>query len=97
MRLALTWSKTMNLSAMTREQLEAMVLSMKAKPQRGLILKVAKGGGISLYGMGRFPTTLYKEQWLRVLDNQQEIRDFIDTNDALLSQGKDDPRFAKAE
>ena len=86
----------MNLSAMTREQLEAMVLANQAKP-RGLSLKVGKAGGISLYGMGRFPTTLFKAQWLKVLDSQQEIRDFIEANDHLLSQGKDDPRFPKSE
>lgn len=47
-------------------------------------LKVSEKGGVSLYGLGRFPITLYKEQWTKVLDMSDEIRAFIKKNDARL-------------
>ena len=47
-------------------------------------LKVSEKGAVSVYGMGRFPVTLYKEQWLRLLDMSEEIRAFIAANDAQL-------------
>ena len=45
---------------------------------------VSQKGGVSVYGLGRFPVTLYKEQWLRLLDKKEEILDFIKENDAQL-------------
>ena len=51
---------------------------------RGLSLKVSQKGGVSVYGLGRFPVTLYKEQWLRLLDIVDEIRTFIKDNEADL-------------
>jgi hypothetical protein len=74
-----------NLSTMTREQLEAMVLKFQSQPQRKLTMKVSEKGALSIYGMGRFPVTLYKQQWLRLLDAGQEIKDYIELNDSLLS------------
>ena len=47
-------------------------------------MKVSEKGGLSVYGMGRFPITLYKEQWLKLLDLSAEIRAFIAANDAQL-------------
>jgi hypothetical protein len=47
-------------------------------------LKVSDKGGVSVYGMGRFPVTLYKEQWLRLLDMADEIRAFIAANETAL-------------
>ncbi len=49
-----------------------------------LRLKVSEKGGVSLYGMGRWPVTLYKEQWLKLLDMADEIRAFIKANDSKL-------------
>jgi hypothetical protein len=49
-----------------------------------LRLKVSEKGGLSVYGLGRFPVTLYKEQWLRLLDFADEIRSFLKENDRLL-------------
>ena len=55
------------------------------KSGRGkLAMKVSEKGGLSVYGMGRFPVTLYKEQWLKLLDMSDEIRAFIAANDAQL-------------
>jgi len=47
-------------------------------------LKVSEKGGVSVYGLGRFPVTLYKEQWAKLLDMADEIRAFIRENDSRL-------------
>lgn len=49
-----------------------------------ITLKVSTKGGVSLYGMGRWPVTLYKEQWTRLLDHADEIRKFLADNDSKL-------------
>lgn len=58
--------------------------ALKARVQRGTHLRVSDKGGVSVYGLGRFPVTLYKEQWLRLLDLAQDIRVFIREHDAEL-------------
>jgi hypothetical protein len=50
----------------------------------GIRLKVSEKGAVSVYGMGRFPVTLYKEQWLKQLDMSDDIRAFIAANEAQL-------------
>jgi hypothetical protein len=50
----------------------------------GALLKVSEKCAVSLYGMGRFPVTLYKEQWLRTLGNASEIEAFIHDNESRL-------------
>ena len=60
-----------------REQIE------QRKPGQ-LRLKVSEKGALSVYGLGRFPVTLYKEQWMRLLDYAEEMRSFIKDNDQLL-------------
>jgi len=50
---------------------------LKNKTVRGLSLKVSEKGAVSLYGIGRFPVTLYKEQWLKVLGMKDEIETFL--------------------
>ncbi len=63
--------------------------ALKRKTERGVSLKVSAKGAVSLYGLGRFPVTLYKEQWTRVLDMADEIRAFIVEHDAeLKTKGK---------
>jgi hypothetical protein len=57
---------------------------LKGQRARGVSLKVSEKGGVSVYGMGRFPITLYKEQWLKSLDMSDEIRAFIRDNEATL-------------
>jgi hypothetical protein len=73
------------ISTMSREQLEAMVLSMKAQATRKLTLKVSEKGAVSLYGMGRFPVTLYGQQWEKLLGEAATIRVFLADNASLLS------------
>ena len=66
------------------ERLRAENAQLKSKDKGGLTLKVSEKGGVSLYGMGRFPVTLYKEQWLRILASAAEIEAFIRENDSKL-------------
>jgi len=66
------------------ERLRAENEQLKGQRARGVTLKVSEKGGLSVYGMGRFPITLYKEQWLKLLDMADEIRAFIRANDAAL-------------
>ena len=66
------------------ERLKAENEALKKGKPRGVSLKVSEKGALSLYGMGRFPVTLYKEQWAKILDMAEEIRSFIRDNDHLL-------------
>jgi hypothetical protein len=66
------------------ERLKAENAQLKNKKTAGLSFKVSEKGAVSLYGMGRFPVTLYKEQWLRVLASAPEIEAFIRENDSKL-------------
>jgi hypothetical protein len=66
------------------ERLRNENAALKKETSAGVRLKVSEKGGVSVYGMGRFPVTLYKEQWLRLLDMADEIRAFIAANEAEL-------------
>jgi hypothetical protein len=57
---------------------------LKRSASSGIRLKVSEKGAVSVYGMGRFPVTLYKEQWIKLLDMSAEIRAFIAANEAQL-------------
>lgn len=57
---------------------------LKGQRTRGVSLKVSEKGGVSVYGLGRFPVTLYKEQWTRLLEMADDIRTFIKENDGKL-------------
>jgi len=68
------------------ERLRAENQSLK-QPQRGRVyLKVSEKGGLSVYGMGRFPITLYREQWEKLLSMADEIRAFIRDNEQTLKK-----------
>ena len=66
------------------ERLRAENERLKRSQSRGVTLKVSEKGGVSVYGLGRFPVTLYKEQWTRLLDMADDIRAFIRDNDGAL-------------
>jgi hypothetical protein len=66
------------------ERLRAENEALKARGGRSVALRVSEKGGVSVYGLGRFPVTLYKEQWLKLLDMAEEIRTFIADNEAKL-------------
>ena len=66
------------------ERLRAENAALRARGSRGTSLKVSEKGGVSVYGLGRFPVTLYKEQWTKLLDMADDIRAFIAEHDAEL-------------
>lgn len=66
------------------ERLRAENEALKARGSRGVSMKVSEKGGVSIYGLGRFPVTLYKEQWGKLLDMADDIRAFIKENEAQL-------------
>lgn len=72
------------LERLTREN-EALKAQSKAKPGQ-LTLKVSAKGAVSVYGLGRFPVTLYQEQWNRLLDHAAELRSFIKANESQLKK-----------
>jgi hypothetical protein len=76
---------------MSQESLESEIARLRAenaalrsRPPRGAQLRVSDKGGVSVYGLGRFPVTLYKEQWRRLLDMADEIRAFIQEHEREL-------------
>jgi hypothetical protein len=66
------------------ERLKAENESLKSRAGRGISMKVSEKGGLSIYGLGRFPVTLYKEQWVKLLDMGDDIRAFLKENDSKL-------------
>jgi len=66
------------------ERLKAENERLKSQRGRTTSLKVSEKGGVSVYGLGRFPVTLYKEQWGKLLAMADEIRAFIKEHDAEL-------------
>ena len=66
------------------ERLRSENAALKKGAAAGVTLKVSEKGAVSVYGMGRFPVTLYKEQWLKLLDLSDDIRAFIAANDGKL-------------
>jgi len=66
------------------ERLRAENDALKKTSAKGLSMKVSEKGGLSVYGLGRFPVTLYKEQWNKLLDMSDDIRTFIKANDSTL-------------
>jgi len=78
---------------MAEEDLKAEVERLRAenealkRPGRGqLSIRVSEKGGVSVYGLGRFPVTLYKEQWAKLLASADHIKTFIQENDHLLKK-----------
>jgi hypothetical protein len=77
--------------AMSEEELKAELerlrnenAVLKKDASSSIRMKVSEKGAVSIYGMGRFPVTLYKEQWLKLLDMSDDIRAFITANEAQL-------------
>ena len=66
------------------ERLRRENAALKQGASRGISLKVSEKGGVSVYGLGRFPVTLYKEQWLKLLEISDTIRAFIAENESRL-------------
>ena len=63
------------------DRLKAENAALKARGSKGVSMKVSEKGGVSVYGLGRFPVTLYQEQWTKLLDLADDIRAFIKENE----------------
>jgi hypothetical protein len=68
------------------ERLKAENQALKARGSKGVSMKVSDKGGVSVYGLGRFPVTLYQEQWLKLLDLAEDIRAFIKEHEGQLKK-----------
>jgi hypothetical protein len=66
------------------ERLRSENAALKKGAVTGITMKVSEKGALSVYGMGRFPVTLYKEQWLKLMDMSDQVRAFITANDGKL-------------
>jgi len=67
-----------------KAQLAALQEKVKTRDRRSIDFKVSEKGGVSVYGLGRFPVTLYYEQWIRLLDHTDQLREFLEENKASL-------------
>jgi hypothetical protein len=66
----------------TYEELKAQLAELQSRQQRtgSMSFKVSDKGGVSVYGLGRFPVTLYYEQWMKLLDRANDLREFLEAN-----------------
>ena len=76
-----------DLTKLSQAELIALIAQMQAAPARKITCKVSEKGGLSVYGLGRFPVTLYRTQWERLLapDTVKQIGEFIKANASLLT------------
>ncbi len=72
----------------TYEELKARLAEaekqIRTRPAGGIEFRISPKGGVSVYGMGRFPVTLYYEQWIRLLDQADVLREFLESNKSSL-------------
>ena len=76
------------MSEPTREELMARIAELErqsgSRPKGSLEFRIGEKGGVSVYGLGRFPVTLYYEQWIRLLDRADDLRNFLEENKSRL-------------
>ena len=76
------------MSEPTYEELKAKLAELEKQVQgkkRGTIeFRVSEKGGLSVYGLGRFPVTLYYEQWMKLLDQVDQLREFLEANKSAM-------------
>lgn len=63
--------------------------ALRKQTTRGLSMKVSEKGGLSIYGLGRFPVTLYKEQWIKLMDMTDDVKRFMAAHDHELTSKTD--------
>jgi hypothetical protein len=72
----------------TKEELLARIAELEkqsgGRKKGNLEFRVGEKGGVSVYGLGRFPVTLYYEQWIRLLDVSDDLRKFLEENKSKL-------------
>jgi hypothetical protein len=80
--------QSMSESQPSREELLARIAELEKKsgprPKGSIEFRVGEKGGVSVYGLGRFPVTLYYEQWIRLLDASGDLRKFLEENKSRL-------------
>ena len=76
----------MNVSEMTREQLEALVQEQAQAKKKNVVVKVSQKGCVQINGIRRFPITFYKNEWEQIFAMKDEIVQFIEDNDDLLAK-----------
>src|SRR6266436_934165 len=80
--------RTFMSSEPTKEELLARIAELEkqsgAKKSGRMDFKVSEKGGVSVYGLGRFPVTLYYEQWVRLLDSADALRSFLEESKSKL-------------
>ena len=76
------------MSEPTYEELKAKLAAaeekLKGRKKGSIDFRVSEKGGVSVYGLGRFPVTLYYEQWIRLLENAEALQQFLEENKASL-------------
>ena len=71
----------------TYDELKARLAELEKQQGRrtgALEFRVSEKGGVSVYGLGRFPVTLYYEQWVRLLGATDQLREFLEENKSKL-------------
>jgi hypothetical protein len=68
------------------EKLKAENAALRSRGAKGVSMKVSEKGAVSVYGLGRFPVTLYQEQWLKLLEMADDIRNFIREHEGQLKK-----------
>ena len=63
-----------------KAQLAALQAKVKTRDRRSIEFRVSEKGAVSVYGLGRFPVTLYYEQWTKLLDHVDQLRGFLEEN-----------------
>jgi DNA helicase IV len=67
-----------------KAKLAELEQQVKARKKGSIDFRVSEKGGVSVYGLGRFPVTLYYEQWVRLLDQADALREFLESNKSSL-------------
>jgi hypothetical protein len=67
-----------------KERLAQLEKQQGSRRTGSLEFRVGEKGGVSVYGLGRFPVTLYYEQWIRLLDTGEKLREFLEENKSKL-------------
>ncbi|MDY0002539.1 MAG: hypothetical protein RBU30_14685 [Polyangia bacterium] len=71
------------------EEAKKKLEALQSRSAKGILYKVSEKGALSVYGLGRFPVTLYREQWERLLNLSEDIHAFIRENADQLKTKKD--------
>ena len=77
-----------NVATMTREEMEAEIIKLREEKKKSIKFKVSDKGALSVYGLQRFPVTLYVNQWETLLGARSELEKFISDNRSKLKNNR---------